>query len=159
MTKEFIISAAVKRNDGAIVEDKDHSNCINKSPKGTCVGKDVIQGFMTSERRFVEREKAAEIAFKANQIDFDPKDEKLYSEDILHSGYCDWDDVLKRYVYNTTDAISNNTSFLMSGDVIGEMLEPIIKYGQIIILNTLFAAIILGILSVPVAAIKYLFFD
>lgn len=159
MTKERIISAAVLRNDGIIVEDKDHSNCINKSPEGTCVGEGVIQGFMTSERRFVEREEAAEVAFKAKQIDYDPTGEKLYSEDILHSGYCVWDDVLKRYAYDINSPALDDRSFFMVSDIVGEMIQPLIHYGGIFVRSAILIFIVMVILSIPAAAFKYLFFN
>lgn len=40
----------------------------------------VIQGFLTSEDRFVNRQEAGEIAFKAGQID--NKTDCLFSEDL-----------------------------------------------------------------------------
>jgi len=159
MTKEHIISAAVLRNDAVLVEDKDHSNCINKSPAGTCVGEGVIQGFMTSERRFVEREEAAEVAFKAKQIDYDPTGEKLYSEDILHSGYCSWDNTLKRYTYNINSSVLEDRSFLIISDIMGGAIEPTIKFVKSIIPYVIFTLIVIGIISIPAAAIKYLLFN
>jgi hypothetical protein len=99
MTPEYITAAAVKRNDGVIVEDKDHSRCINKSPKGTCVGKTVEQGFMTSEGRFVNRREAGKIAFCEKQIKNDPKGGVIFSEEIWVTGNCKWSDTSKKYIF------------------------------------------------------------
>jgi hypothetical protein len=59
-----------------------HHNIINL--RGELLGLpthgDVIQGFLTSSDRFVDREEAAEIAFKSGQIDNSIK--TLYSEDL-----------------------------------------------------------------------------
>lgn len=71
--------AAIKRNDGIIVEGRSHAECIQKLPSGTCKrGK--VMGFVTDDGTFVDRKEAARIAFNAGQI---PKQVTvLFSEDL-----------------------------------------------------------------------------
>jgi hypothetical protein len=64
---ETIIFAAIRRTDNCIVMGKDHSECIGKSPKGTCL-QGSVQGFLTDRFRFVDRMEAAYIAYTAHQI-------------------------------------------------------------------------------------------
>lgn len=71
--------AAIKRIDGVIVEGKNHADCILDSPYGTCK-EGSIQGFVTDTGDFVDRMRAAEIAFEAGQIT-KPVD-YLFSEDL-----------------------------------------------------------------------------
>ena len=102
-TKEYILCAAIKRieprNDSTMYYNNDicsieigyrhhdiirrFQNEISRNPKD--------QGFYTSKGRFVSREEAMEIAYKANQIKdnvqvFKNSDEKkyrqLFSEDL-----------------------------------------------------------------------------
>lgn len=64
---ERITHAAILRKDKCIVFDRDHARCILRSPKNTC-GQNSVKGFLTSERRFVDRFGGAAIAFRAGQI-------------------------------------------------------------------------------------------
>lgn len=86
---EYIKYAAIKRSDGEIVTGKNHSECIKKSPFGTCkAGSE--SGFVTSKRRFVNRYEASRIAVRAKQIRYRIKD-YLFSEDLyddLRGGNC-----------------------------------------------------------------------
>ena len=61
--------AAIRRNDGVIVEGRNHGICIQKSPYGTCKGEGYAQGFVTDTGQFVDRKEAGRIAFEAGQID------------------------------------------------------------------------------------------
>lgn len=65
---ERIAHAAILRTDRVIIFDRDHSRCIQRSPKDTCK-EGSVKGFLTNERRFVDRYAAAAIAFQAKQID------------------------------------------------------------------------------------------
>ena len=65
---EKIKFAAIKRNDNCIIYGKHHGECIQKSPFGTCVGDGVVQGFLTSSDRFVNRKEAYIIAKEAMQF-------------------------------------------------------------------------------------------
>ena len=82
MKEEKIVHAAVMSETGWIFIGKCHADCFHKmesigiEPYHGAQG----QGFVTSKGRFVFRNKAATIAFKANQIDKDT--ELLYSEDL-----------------------------------------------------------------------------
>jgi len=75
---EKIKHAAWKRNDGVVAIAKQHADCIRKSPPDTCMKGSENQGFVTDTDRYVEREEAAEIAFKAGQIEKQPR--ILFSE-------------------------------------------------------------------------------
>ncbi len=77
---EEISHAAIFRMDNCIVFGKDHSQCIKRSPYGTCKNKG--QGFLTNTMRFVNRKEAASIAFKAGQIDKIEPDQILLSEEL-----------------------------------------------------------------------------
>jgi hypothetical protein len=65
---EQILHAAILRTDKVIIFDRDHAACIIRSPYGTCK-EGSVKGFLTNKLRFVNRYKAAEIAFKAKQIE------------------------------------------------------------------------------------------
>ena len=84
---ERISHAAILRTDKVIIFDRDHADCIKRSPYGTCK-EGAIQGFLTSRYRFVNRKEAALIAFKAKQIDKFEPNQILLSEEIwsLQSG-------------------------------------------------------------------------
>lgn len=85
---EEIRYAAIWRNDNCIVLGKSHSECIRKSPKGTCKGKGATQGFWTNNARFVDRKEAFIIALKSNQICEEVSTPiVLYSEDIETENY------------------------------------------------------------------------
>ncbi|MFW6024999.1 MAG: hypothetical protein ACOCRX_01525 [Candidatus Woesearchaeota archaeon] len=77
---ETIAFAAIKIKDGTILKGKSHSEIINNAEWGTCKGSKIIQGFLTSKNRFVNREKAALIAFESQQIQ--KKVRILFSEDL-----------------------------------------------------------------------------
>lgn len=78
---ERITHAAVLRKDKCIVFDRDHARCILRSPKGTC-GQDSVKGFLTSERRFVDRYHGAAIAFQAGQISKWELGQSMMSEEL-----------------------------------------------------------------------------
>ncbi len=59
---------------------KDHAECIQKSPYGTC--KTRQQGFLTNGYRFVLRREAAAIAYAAGQIDEWEPDQTILSEEF-----------------------------------------------------------------------------
>lgn len=84
---ETIKAAAIKRSDGVIVFGKDHSECILKSPLGTCK-EGSVQGFITQSGRFVDRVLAGKIAFRAKQILHPPHRVGIISEQIWSSGPC-----------------------------------------------------------------------
>lgn len=73
-----IIKAAIKGKDGYIYLGKNHSQIIAAHEFGKFKGCE--QGFFTDTGQFVGREKAAEIAFEAGQID--RRCTLLFSEDI-----------------------------------------------------------------------------
>lgn len=82
MEDETIKHAAVMADNGWIFIGKSHADCFRKISN---VGLDPYhnacgQGFVTSKGRFVFRDKAAEIAMAANQIDQPTK--LLFSEDM-----------------------------------------------------------------------------
>lgn len=81
--------AAIKRSDGVIVTDKHHAECIKKSPFGTCKAGS-LQGFLTSDGRFVERDEAGKIAWEAGQLKSKPK-KPFLSEHIWSDGNCIYD--------------------------------------------------------------------
>jgi hypothetical protein len=73
-----ITEAAIKDKNGKIYTGKHHHLIFRKMPRELI--KNSIQGFMTSEEKFVSRQEAAKIAFIAGQI---PKLKwKLFSEDL-----------------------------------------------------------------------------
>ena len=100
--KEWIICAAIYWGDdkirqhqpknittGLVVCGRRHHNCfvllheigeIDWTEGYTREGAKVTQGFMTSSDRFVNREEAADIAFKGGQIDKECS--VLFSEDL-----------------------------------------------------------------------------
>ena len=81
MSKEYIKHAAIVRSDNKMITGKSHADCILRSPFGTCK-KGSVQGFMTNIGKFVEREKAAKIAFEAGQIKNYEEGKELFSEEI-----------------------------------------------------------------------------
>jgi hypothetical protein len=85
----MIKSAACRLDDGTIFEGKDHSACIKQMPV-KCLKN--MQGFVTSEGKFVDRIEAGKIAFLAGQIKDDPKGSIILSEEIWHDGNCVWDE-------------------------------------------------------------------
>jgi len=90
---EKILHAAIVRSDAIIAIGKNHADCIRTSPPDTCKGGS-LQGFVTSEKRFVNRGEAAVIAFKAGQIL--KETDKLFSEHMWSkherfNGFHIWD--------------------------------------------------------------------
>ncbi|KKM77858.1 hypothetical protein LCGC14_1365730 [marine sediment metagenome] len=79
---ERIIFAAILRTDNCIVFGRDHADCIKRSPKGTCKGDRLQQGFLTDKFRFIRRKEAAIIAYQAEQIDKIEPDQVLISEEL-----------------------------------------------------------------------------
>jgi len=92
MTK--IMSAAIKfRLNGEtkfrIISGKSHANCIESfaSLDYTASKRDMnneVQGFITSDRIFVDRVKALEIAKKAKQVKSDYDKDELFSEFLIY---------------------------------------------------------------------------
>lgn len=78
---EKICCAAIKRSDGIILAGRNHAFVIKHSPFGTCKNNS-LQGFLTSEARFVGRSEAGTIAYAAKQIATPTK--MLLSEDITN---------------------------------------------------------------------------
>jgi len=87
----MIKAAAIKRSDGVVVTGKQHSDCIQKSPFGTCKSMSE-QGFITTEGEFVNRVEAGKIAWEAGQLKKDPRGRSIISEEIWEWGNCDYDD-------------------------------------------------------------------
>jgi hypothetical protein len=99
-SKEYIICAAMYYVDGTangiwyenIPHDKGHIICcLNHEfrtlasiyPDKKHFGEEVIQGFMTSKRRFIGREEALQLAWDCGQIEeIDFGKTLLYSEDL-----------------------------------------------------------------------------
>ena len=77
----MIKAAACRTDDGTIYEGKDHSACIKQMAVKCLKG---MQGFTTTEGKFVDRFEAAKIAFEAGQIPDDPKGDILISEEIWY---------------------------------------------------------------------------
>lgn len=98
MTNEYILCAAIWFDDGQryvhqpknietgfVVAGRRHHNCFTTmyivSNKDTSYNKyNKIQGFITNLDRFVDREEAAKIAYKAGQTK--KLESSLFSEDI-----------------------------------------------------------------------------
>lgn len=88
---EKIICSAILMPDGYIIRGHRHHNCIKTAQdiprykifpdrnedKGRC-----IQGFITSENRFVDRKEAKKIATNAGQLIATTNSDLLFSEDI-----------------------------------------------------------------------------
>ena len=72
--------AAIRCSNGETVVGKRHDDCLFVIAKLGIDYYDREEGFLTIDRRFVSREEAAKIAFKAGQIKDDTKE--LYSEDL-----------------------------------------------------------------------------
>lgn len=99
--KERIVHAAVKAVGGFICIGKCHADCFFQ---GQSMGlemqkKSSAQGFMTSKGRYVQRDEAAKIAKRSNQLVKDGKrkvtyllsEDIWYREDIIYCpmrGYC-----------------------------------------------------------------------
>lgn len=86
---EICICAAMKMPDGYIVRGHRHNDCfrtIAGIPRYRSVQLDSLeQGFMTSNNRFVDREKAFDLQIKAgiNSVDGEGyRANELYSEDL-----------------------------------------------------------------------------
>ena len=97
---ETIKHAAVMSDTGWIFIGKCHADCFHKmdniglNPYHNAHG----QGFVTSKGRFVFRDKAREIAFKAKQVDSDGP--PLFSEDLwckTYNGKYDYSEI-KGYI-------------------------------------------------------------
>lgn len=98
---EYIICAAIwfdddidrelpeiKDKTGFVIAGRRHHNCFHIASVLTgggriCLPQKEVQGFLTNKNRFVDRIEAADIAFKAGQID-QPTTHKLglFSEDL-----------------------------------------------------------------------------
>lgn len=77
---ETIVDAAVKTNKGEIFVGRRHHLILEKHYPHTKGG---IQGFLTSEGRFVTREEALQIALAAGQIKEKKYDKsRLFSEEL-----------------------------------------------------------------------------
>jgi hypothetical protein len=93
---EYILCAAIWVNDGEkyihqpnnietgmVFCGRRHHNCfviLNKAMPEWKEAENVVQGFITSEDRFVDREEAARVAHSAQQIK--NAMERLFSEDL-----------------------------------------------------------------------------
>lgn len=80
--------AAIRRESGELFTGRNHSECYRKMrekglPKESCV-----QGFVTSDGVFVDRESAAQIAFLSGQIK--KKLSTLFSEDLRGKDGFEW---------------------------------------------------------------------
>ena len=65
-----IIHAAIQTEDkGNILIDKNHPAIFAKAPEGYFKKRGAIQGFLTSNHKFVDRKEALKIAIEAGQID------------------------------------------------------------------------------------------
>ena len=84
---ETIETSAVKKPDGVVIDlprPARHHNVIAKiceEPGVKYVGSDSVQGFITSEGRFVDRQEAFAIAANAGQIIIQ-SNHILFSEDL-----------------------------------------------------------------------------
>ncbi len=78
---ERITHAAILRTDKCIIFGRDHGDCFERSPEGSCK-EGTVQGFLTNKYRFVNRKEAASIAFQAGQIDSLEPEQALISEEI-----------------------------------------------------------------------------
>ena len=80
----IIDCAAIKMPDGRVWTGKRHHHCIATIVQAT--GQNVrneVQGFVTMEGRFVDRQEAMLIAQKAGQLDDLPRHKTdLFSEDL-----------------------------------------------------------------------------
>ena len=78
---EIISHAAILCDGGNIFLGKSHAECFLKIPvEDRHTSKQM--GFVTNSDRFVNRQEAAKIAYKANQIDSCEDDSVLISEEI-----------------------------------------------------------------------------
>ena len=95
--KEVVTHAAVKTTCGKIIHGRDHASCFMKGKAlGFEMGRlGIDQGFATNKRTFVDREIAANIAYRAGQID--KKTNLLFSENFwsdVYYGKYDYDEEL-----------------------------------------------------------------
>lgn len=98
-SKEYILCSAIWINDGEsyshqpvniiegfVVCGRRHHNCF--TTLGITLGIDnydkstIMQGFLTSKDRFVDRKTANIIAVECDQVDWDVKNKEIYSEDL-----------------------------------------------------------------------------
>ncbi len=78
-----IKSAALKNNDGRIFIGRSHADCyqtMKETGVSRIYSRNCAQGFVTDEGDFVDRHKAAEIAFAAGQTK--KLESPLFSEDL-----------------------------------------------------------------------------
>lgn len=82
MSKEYITHAAIVSSQGMIFIGKSHGECFIKAHRTgvKTSGAAGLQGFFTSQGRYVSRETAADIAWKAKQIKM--PESILFSEDL-----------------------------------------------------------------------------
>lgn len=78
---ERIIHAAILRNN-IIVFDRDHARCFGRLALIFPPDHKSIQGFLTNQMRFVNREVAADIAFQAGQIPKWEPGQSILSEEL-----------------------------------------------------------------------------
>ena len=73
-------------NHGVVFCGHRHLQCLHQMVSiyglRQCEAGEEVQGFLTSENRFVSRKVAAKIAYKAGQLKEGVKLEKLFSEDL-----------------------------------------------------------------------------
>ncbi len=87
VTKPYIRSAAIRRNDGFVHEGAHHCHIIRRVSEELGI-RPVTgdQGFVTSDGRFVDRVEGCQIAIKAGQINQarypHQSDPELFSEDL-----------------------------------------------------------------------------
>lgn len=75
-----IIEQAAVWNNGIVYKGKRHKDIIMAAPKHLNIRKGGIEGFVTTAGMFLDREEAADLAYRMGQIK-EPK-EKLKSEDL-----------------------------------------------------------------------------
>lgn len=83
-TPEKIVRAAVELPSGSLCLAARHADCMGAAMRSREVDRVTsdMQGFLTSEGRFVDRREAMEIAKKAKQLRCVPKRDYLMSEDL-----------------------------------------------------------------------------
>lgn len=94
-----IIHAAVRTSDGGnSLIDKNHPSIFEKAPKGYFEKRGQVQGFLTSEHKFVDRFEAAKIAVAAGQVSKDViNGGSLTSENFLSDSGFEYDTVKGYY--------------------------------------------------------------
>lgn len=82
--EEIVICAAIKLKDGRIFRGHRHNDCLRAARGVASVSEvyDAVQGFITSQNRFVDRREAYNIAAYGNQVADEVMQRDLYSEDL-----------------------------------------------------------------------------